>query len=582
MKFCEKLNEYIETLNCTAKDISSISGLSEATVSRYRAGGRMPEIDSEPFDRLCEAIASLAEQKQHGDITKASVKESFLDCTDVITTDKEQLRDNFNTLISVLDINIARLCRHTNYDTSTIFRFRNGSRQPSDPTKFAAAIAGYIAREIDNPGEISVLAELIGCARKELSDSSKRFDKIQNWLLNGKSTRTDSISKFLTKLDEFDLNEYIKAIRFDELKVPSVPFQLPISKTYFGLTEMMESELDFLKATVLSKSMEPVIMYSDMPMSEMAKDPEFPKKWMLGMAMMLKKGLHLNQIHNLDRSFEDMMLGLEGWIPMYMTGQISPYYLKNVQNNVFLHLLKVSGTAALSGEAISGYHGEGKYYLTKSKDEVSYYKKRAQALLSSAHPLIDIYREENAGALNAFLIGDARTEGKRRSILSSLPIYTMDKDYLEQFLAKRTLSEAERESILSYADSQRLMMEEILKTETVEDEIPHITAEEFDRYPICLSLSGMFCEKEIFYTYEEYEEHLKQTKIFAETHPNYILNQTSAHTFRNLQIYIHEGKWAMVSKNKSPVIHFVIHHPKLRMAIEEFTPPMVEEQHPLD
>lgn len=237
----------------------------------------------------------------------------------------------------------------------------------------------------------------------------------------------------------------------------------------------------------------------------------------------------------------------------------------------------MSGTAALSGEAISGYHSEGKYYLTKSKDEVSYYKKRAQELLSSAHPLMDIYREENAGALNAFLIGDARTEGKRRSILSSLPIYTMDKDYLEQFLAKCTLSEAERESILSYADSQRIMMEEILKTETVEDEIPHITLEEFERYPMLLSLSGMFCEKEIVYTYEDYIEHLNQTKIFAQTHQNYILNQTSAHTFRNLQIYIHEGKWAMVSKNKAPAIHFVIQHPKLRQAIENFIPPLVEK-----
>ena len=576
MKLSEKLNEYIEILNCTAKDISGVSGLSEATISRYRAGGRVPEIGSEPFEQLCEAIALLAEKKQHRDITKDSVKASFLGCTDLITTDKEQLRENFNTLISVLNINIAKLCRHTNYDTSTIFRFRNGSRQPSEPTKFAAAVAGYISREMDSAGEISVLAELVGCSQEELSDNSKRFDKIQNWLLNGKSTRTDSISKFLTKLDEFDLNEYIKAIHFDELKVPSFPFQLPTSKTYFGLKEMMESDLDFLKATVLSKSMEPVIMYSDMPMSEMAKDPEFPKKWMFGMAMMLKKGLHLNQIHNIDRSFEDMMLGLESWIPMYMTGQISPYDLKNVQNNVFLHLLKVSGTAALSGEAISGYHSEGKYYLTKSKDEVSYYKKRAQELLASAHPLMDIYREENAGALNAFLLQDAHTEGKRRSILSSLPIYTMDKDYLEQFLAKNNLSEAERESILSYADSQRRLMEEILKAEIVEDEIPHITPEEFERYPVCLSLSGMFCEKEIFYTYEEYTEHLNQTKMFAETHPNYILNQTSAHIFRNLQIYIHEGKWAMVSKNKAPVIHFVIHHPKLREAIENFIPPVVE------
>ena len=64
------------------------------------------------------------------------------------------------------------------------------------------------------------------------------------------------------------MNEYIKAIHFDELKVPSVPFQLPSSKSYFGLKDMMTSELDFLKATVLSKSMEPVIMYSDMPMGE--------------------------------------------------------------------------------------------------------------------------------------------------------------------------------------------------------------------------------------------------------------------------------------------------------------------------
>ena len=59
-----------------------------------------------------------------------------------------------------------------------------------------------------------------------------------------------------------------------------------------------------LKATVISKSTEPVIMESDMPMGEMAKDPEFPKKWMFGTAMMLKKGLHLNQIHDLNRSFE--------------------------------------------------------------------------------------------------------------------------------------------------------------------------------------------------------------------------------------------------------------------------------------
>lgn len=64
-------------------------------------------------------------------------------------------------------------------------------------------------------------------------------------------------------------------------------------------------------ATVLSKSAESVFMCSDMPMEDMAEDVEFGKEWMFAIAMMLKKGLHLNIIHNLDRPFNEMMLGLE-------------------------------------------------------------------------------------------------------------------------------------------------------------------------------------------------------------------------------------------------------------------------------
>ena len=577
MRFHEKLNEYIQSIPCTAKELSDASGLSAATLSRYRSGERVPEMNAEAFHQLCSAIAQIAGDKQVQNMTKESVREGFLACSDIITVDREQLRQNFNTLIALLNINISRLCQYTNYDSSTIFRFRNGSRQPAEPTKFAAAVAGYVAREMDSASEKTVLAELLGCSPDELADTSVRFDKLQNWLLEEQGKREDSIANFLTKLDEFDLNEYIKAIHFDELKVPpSMPFHLPTSKTYFGLKDMMESELEFLKATVLSKSMAPVIMYSDMPMGEMAKDPEFPKKWMFGMAMMLKKGLHLHQIHNLDRSLEDMMLGLESWIPMYMTGQISPYYLKGVQNNVFLHFLKVSGTAALSGEAINGYHSEGKYYLTKSKDEVAYYQKRAQELLDNAYPLMDIYREDNAGALNAFLMSDSKTAGKRRNILSALPLYTMEATYLDQFLKRRSLPEKDRKGILSYAAAQRQMHEEILKTERIEDEISLPDQAEFERYPMLLSLSRMFYETGIPYTWKEYQEHLKQTRQYAAEHTGYTLTETSAYVFRNLQIHIHEGKWAMVSKNKAPAIHFVIHHPKLRGAIENFIPPVVE------
>ena len=337
MNFNEKLNDYITELDCTAKELSAVCGLSPATISRYRSGERMPEIDSDAFTQLCEGIASLLREK-NGDaaLSKSEIERGFFTCSDIIATSKENLRQKLNILISVMNINISKLCQSTNYEASALFRIRNGSRKPSDPIKFTSDIAGFVVRETKSPAERKLLSELIGCTFDETNDSAVLFDRLRDWLIAGQKHPKYEISEFLVKLNDFDLNEYIRVIHFDELKVPTVPFQLPTSKTYFGLQEMMTAELDFLKTTVLSKSLEPVIMYSDMPMDKMAKDADFPKKWMFGMAMMLKKKLHLNMIHSIDRPFEEMMLGLESFIPMYMTGQISPYYLDGAQNDVFL------------------------------------------------------------------------------------------------------------------------------------------------------------------------------------------------------------------------------------------------------
>lgn len=578
MKFSEKLNDYIEQLSCTGKDICNLSGISAASFSRYRNGERVPELGTKPFEDLCCALAQISAQKGELQITADSVKKAFVSCDDFVSTDKELLRKNFNTLLSALNVNLTQLCQYTNYDASAIFRIRNGSRKPGDAERFASAVASFVTRTMQMPSEIAAVAELIGCDIDEIYDLSVRYAKIKSWLLKQpvQKAESNSVSKFLSKLDDFDLNEYIKVIKFDELKVPSVPFQIPSSKTYFGIKEMMESELDFLKSTVLSKSSAPVIMYSDMPMKEMAKDPEFPKKWMFGMAMMLKKGLHLHQIHNLDRSFDEMMLGLESWIPMYMTGQISPYYFKNAPNDVFLHFLKVSGIAALSGEAVAGYHADGKYYLTKVKREVEYYRKRAEEMLKNAYPLMEIYRSERKNELNAFLLADIKTAGKRRSILSSLPLYTISDELLNRILTRNNIDAELKEKIKEYAKTQRKRIKIILENERIEDEIPDFVQENFTKSPPMLELSGIFCEDDIPYNEEEYTAHLKESMAFAEQNPNYTLKCSTAHAFHNLKIIIHEGQWVMVSKGKTPAIHFVIRHPKLRSAIECFIPPITE------
>ena len=575
MTFKKLLDNYMELLDCSAKDLAENSGLSAATISRYRSGERTPEDGTENFSRLITGIVSIAESKGIPDISAQSVFDAFSPYVKN-TVDVAHFQKNFHKLLSVVPISISDLARFLNFDPSYISRIRNGQRQPANPTEFARKISCFVARHCQTEEQKAVISSLINCPVEELSNYITFQEQLTDWLLTGAGTVKDSMTVFLEKIDEFDLDEYIHVIHFDKLKVPSVPFQIPTSRTYWGISEMMESELDFLKATVLSKSTAPVIMYSDMPMKEMAKDPEFPKKWMFGMALMLKKGLHLYQIHNLDRSFDEMMLGLESWIPMYMTGQISPYYLKNVQNNTFLHLLKVSGSAALSGEAIAGCHENGKYYLTKSKREMEYYQKRADELLKNAYPLMDIYRSERETELNTFLIADVGKTGKRRGIRSTLPLYTLSEELLERILIRHGIDTRQKQRIKKHVELQKKRIISILSSEIIEDEIPDLPLEEFRKNPPVLDLSGIFCETDLSYTEEEYRLHMNDMKTFSQKNPNYILRISTDPTFHNLQIFVHEGQWAMISKAKAPSIHFIIHHPKLRNAIENFIPPIVE------
>lgn len=76
--------------------------------------------------------------------------------------------------------------------------------------------------------------------KKELS-----IDIIKIWLMTNNKQQSNEINNFLEKLDSFDLNNYIKAIKFDQLKVPYVPFYKVRTKNYFGIEEMKKGELDF-------------------------------------------------------------------------------------------------------------------------------------------------------------------------------------------------------------------------------------------------------------------------------------------------------------------------------------------------
>ena len=575
MTFSEQLNKYIKQIECSSKDLVISSGLTSSVISRYRRGDRTPSLKSKQLEQLTDGLYKLSVTKEKN-ITKEEIYTALSDTLNDISIDFEQLSKNFNNLVTTLNINVAELSRLSSYDASFLSRIRTGNGNPSHPKDFATTVCNFIMKKYTSDDDKKAVALLINSTLEELENNLNYFNKLFNWFTTNSTPSHNYIDDFLTNLDKFDLNEYIKAIHFDEMKVPFVPFYKAISKTYYGIEEMKKGELDFFKATVLSKNNDPIFMCSDMPMEDMAQDIEFGKKWMFAIAMTLKKGFHLNIIHNLDRPFNEMMLGLESWIPIYMTGQVSPYYFKGLKDNIYCHFNYVSGTAALFGECINGHHNKGKYTLTTNKNDISYYKTKSKILLNKATPLMEIYKKENKNLYSSFITASANIKGNRRRILSSLPIHTISDELFMKILKRNKVSNEDIKHIQFSIQEQKEIIDNTLQTDIFEDEIVEISKEKFIKSPLSLFLADSFFETEIYYTYEDYLEHLKLTKEYSENNTNYKLTFNNHHIFKNIQILILEEHWVMISKNKSPSIHFVIHHPKLRNAIENFIPPVVE------
>ena len=571
MKFKEVLNKYLKELNCSSKKLSDESGLSESVISRYRSGERTPAKNSEQLNKLTNALFNIA--KDNGK-NKCTFDKIVSDFNSVLTSDDfdyTTFSNNLNTLITSLNINTHEMSKYIVFDASHISRIRYGKARPSNPIEFSNKICSYILNRYKNPDDINNLMMIIGCKKSDLSNE-KIYSTLFNWLTSEIVPVKSKVSDFLHHLDSFNLDDYIKVIKFDELKVPNIPFYKAKTKHYYGIEEMKQGELNFFKGTVLSKSREDIFMCSDMPMEDMAKDIDFGKKWMFAIAMCLKKGHHLNIIHNLDRPFNEMMLGLESWIPIYMTGQISPYYLSNLKNNIYNHLNYVSAAAALSGECINGFHNKGMYYLTTNKNEIEYYKEKSDLLLKKAKPLMEIYRESNIKEYHLFLKKDENIECDRTRYISSLPLFTISDELLIKILKRNKLSKEEINKIIKYKNNEFKYMNSILKKNKVFDYIYVIKENDFISDTPSLSLNNLFIDKIINYTYKEYIEHLKLTNEYAKNNKNYNVLTEKDKTFKNITITILKNNHVIISKNSNPTIHFVIRHPKLVAAIESFNP----------
>lgn len=598
MNFKYVFNKYFDLIGCSGKELSDKTDISPSLISGYRTGKRTLKYKSKNFEKIVNGLFILSKEKKINldiDILRNELGK-FLH-KDII--DFNVFLKNFIYLIDKLSINVANLAKYVGFDSSYISKIKSGVRKPHDIENFVSSIAHYIT---ENYYDDDLIKKII--LHDSFTNENDFYNIIYQWLTtnNQIDDNNSSIEKFMKQLDEFDLNsfynnyyewlkenkyieddnkiidaiinklddfnsnDYLKAFNSEELLIPDLTNKFNKTTIYYGFDGYKKAQIDILKQIAFYKSDEDVFLYNNMPMIEANNDLEFTKEYMLYLAFILKKGLKLNIVHDIDRPLRELVLGIGGWTALYMTGMINPCYFKKSFKSPYLHIDCTSQNVVLHGDCIADNLDSAKFTVSNRKSDVDFYKNRSNLLIKKTEPLMSIYSLENK---DDFLNFDFPSDVDRRNIILGLPFYTLSDHLLDKILTHNNVSNKDKEAIKEYFVKEKNRVNKCLKNYSIIDEVSILSKEDFEKTGAYLDLSFLFKDTKIKYTYNEYKEHIKLLNEFKSKNKNYSFISHSI-PFKNINICIYKGKCVIISKTSNPITHFVIYHPRFINAIEKF------------
>ena len=567
------LKRYLNSCDAKAIDLSEKSGISLATISRYLSGMRVPEIDGENIVKLSEAVFNLLADS--GKAEGLSKEQILQELKDSVYNNRPELAwelkiDNLNRIILTMGISKAKFAEEMFYSPSAMTRILSGDTKPRNIHNFVIRVAQIFCQKYSEEGNFNELKKFI---EEETGLVPSDFDSahiiIEQWLLGSiddtDAQRSDSSDSFLRKLDEFDYETYMSSVDTEAVdRIPVTKFKIPVTKNFNGSAGMEKGILDFLKATVTSASHDPIFMYSDHPIENLTENPETIDKWKKALGAAILQGKRIKILHNVDRPYKEMLLGIESWLPLYMTGNIQSYYSDHSSDHLFNHILMVSGAAVFSGFAAGGI--DGQYVFSKNTARIAEGKKNADNLLSEGNVLVEAYNQEREAEYLSYLKANAQEQGNRIAYSDSLPLFTMSDELLERMLINSKIEIDKVDQIRNQINDERNGIEKILKHSKITE---IVRANDF---PISMSkessLLRMNGDINLHYAPGEYEEHLELTKKFAEKNNNYIFIVSEDAKYINIRIIVHSDTHAIISRNTGHTLHLMVKHPRLVNSIE--------------
>jgi hypothetical protein len=312
-----------------------------------------------------------------------------------------------------------------------------------------------------------------------------------------------------------------------------------------------------------------LLLFSDEDLSWLTEDPEFTAKWSALMLQVLKNGNRLKMIHTINRNLDEMLSGIKGWIPLYMTGAIEPYYYPKTRDGLFRRTLFIApDTAAVSSSSVHSGTQNTANFFTTNRDAIRALASEYNNLIALCRPLMRIFNHNHQGNYLETLAEFEEEAGDTIAKTDMLTNITIPEEAAASILVR--LSDVIANRLRTYQQRRIKTFYDKLGTHRFTEILSLPDLETILAGKAVVNLSAIPNETQVFYTPREYYLHLQNILRLLKTYDNYHIHLTGTKQLEGNMIYVKEDVGVLVGRTAVPAVIFAINESNMTAAFWDY------------
>lgn len=482
-------------------------------------------------------------------------------------------KDKLNRIINILDINNNMLADELNVDVSLISRWRTGNRLPSERNNHFELMCKYFYSKAVETSKLYDLIETLDQSVLNVNTDINNVIKIMKEWFNSRDEvdNTPLIHDFFNRIDFFSYSDPNNSVT-DEKTISNYPYS--INDVYYGNQGKREAITRLLTEAI---QLEPTTIYifSDEEISWLTEDITFYFNWSKLLEKLLRKGHKIRILHTVYKSLNEILNAIEKWLPLYLSGNLEPYYYPKLQDGIFRHsMFIVEDTVALSSTSLVDKSDSCLNYYHTNKTNIINLKKTFDSLQQMCLPLMSIYTDGNRREYFENVLDFYRICQDTHNYNQTLSTVTMPLELIGDIHERGGFS---RKDSIDFHKKRIEYFEECITKNKYTEIFTLPTVKSIEDGSVYFELTNYFPDGPYSYTKDQFRHHLLNVILMLETYENYHIILLDEKIFNDIRIMVKKGYGSVISKITPRPVIFKFYHEGLSEAIFEYLTYKIKE-----